>query len=78
MMHNVGLNEDFIDGQITCPECGEVFFERGQICGRLRWIPTHGECDGVGARVPLEALTSQKATTESEQYHSFVAILNSL
>ncbi len=73
-----GLNEDFIDGEITCPECGEVFFECGQIGGRLRWIPTYDECDGAGARISLEALSSQKAMTEGREYYTFVAILDSL
>lgn len=51
------LRKDFIDGQITCPRCGYISYARGQIGGKLRWVPSHNDgCKGAGARVPLEPL----------------------
>lgn len=65
------LNENFIDGQITCPisECGQIFFARGQIGGRLRWVPSHGNCQGAGKMVPLEQLTDPDAIEQGKEYH---------
>lgn len=75
------LREDFIDGQITCPECQKIQFERGQIGGRLRWVFSHkkadgSDCEGAGARVPLETLTDAGAMAEKRYFYSFLLLLN--
>lgn len=74
----VELREDFIDGQITCPVCGQIFHERGQIGGSLRWVFSHGDCKGAGARVPLELLSDSGAKDECRQLHAFNEILSIL
>ncbi len=75
-MKQLEFNGKFVDGQITCPECGEIFFERGEIGGRLRWICSHGECGGAGARVPLEELSDQKAMIERGEYYTLLSIFS--
>ena len=70
------LRKDFIDGQITCPECSEIFHDQGQIGGRLRWVPSHGDCEGAGARVPLEPLTDAGANDQCFDFHMFNACIS--
>ena len=70
------LNPDFVDGQITCPECEEKIFDRGKIGGKLRWIPSHENCAGAGARVPLEELADPKAMRERLESYKLIAAIN--
>lgn len=64
------LRGDFIDGQVTCPQCSKIFFRRGQIGGQLRLVPTHGDCKGAGAMVPLEILTDEMAEIQRSDFHA--------
>ena len=66
---DMDLVHQFVDGQISCPECGKVFFARGAI-GDFKTVPYHNQCIGGGGGSYLDPLTDPDAIDQCRNFHS--------